>query len=114
MLREEAASRFDVGSGLTRYDDASTQRAVLSLVKGWYQRDIALGLVTAGYAGGSYGRSLESFIDRIRGAGFDVASVVCKGAVLLLIGEKQNIRVAALACGIIDTAALRVASSQAV
>jgi len=101
LLSESASERFPVGDGLTLYDCTESQRLAESLARGWYQRDIAQGRVTAGYAGGSYGRSLDSYVDRLRANSLDVASVVARGVVYLLVGEKVNIQVAAMSAGVI-------------
>ena len=101
LLNEPAIERFPVGDGLTLYDSLESQRLAESLARGWYQRDIAQGRVTAGYAGGSYGRSLDSYTERLRAEGLDVASVVARGVVYLLVGEKVNLQVAALYAGVI-------------
>lgn len=101
LLKESAAERFPVGEGLTLYDSHTSQRIAETAARGWYQRDIAQGRVTAGYAGGSYARSLDSYVDRLRSNGLDVASVVLRGVVYLLVGERVNLQVAALSAGVI-------------
>lgn len=78
------------GGFLTRYDEENTYKTAIVIARGSYQRDVLKGRVTY-HVGGGYGASMHNLCLRLKELGFDVATCVLDGYVVLLIGDKRNV-----------------------